>query len=108
MKAQRDKQWLSNSMAWCSNGVDAPNKKGRQKKKKKKFLAGCSLPRYATRTAPHGASRLVQAMSAWSVKTGRAPSRRRRDARVHGYTTTAMHNNEYNPPLLAPLISVAP
>ena len=32
--------------------------------------------------APHGALRLVQAMSAWSVKTRRAPTRHRRDARV--------------------------
>ena len=43
------------------------------------------------RTPPHGASRLVQAMSAWWVKTQRAPSRHSRDARVYGHTTTAMH-----------------
>ena len=30
-------------MAWCSNGVDAPNKKGRQKKKKKKVLSRMQL-----------------------------------------------------------------
>ena len=41
--------------------------------------------------APHGASRLVQAMSAWLVKTRRAPSRHSRDARVYGHMTTAMH-----------------
>ena len=44
-----------------------------------------------TRRTPHGASRLVQAMSTWLVKTRRAPSRHSRDARVYGYTTTAMH-----------------
>ena len=39
------------------------------------------------------ASRLVQAMSdsAWLVKTQRAPFRHRRDARVYGHGTTAMH-----------------
>ena len=47
--------------------------------------------RYATRHRPHGASRLVRAMSAWLVKTRRAPSRHIRDARVYGHTTTAMH-----------------
>ena len=31
------------------------------------------LTLHATRPTPHGASRLVQAMSAWSVKTRRAP-----------------------------------
>ena len=44
------------------------------------------------------ASHLVLAMSAWSVKTRRAPSRRYRDARVYGHTTKAMHDNEYTPP----------
>ena len=34
---------------------------------------------------------LVQAMSAWLVKTRRALSRHGRDARVCGHTTTAMH-----------------
>ena len=57
------------------------------------------LTLHATRrTRPHGASRLVLAMSAWSVKTRRAPSRHRTDARVYGRTTTAMHDNQYNPP----------
>ena len=37
------------------------------------------------------------AMSAWSVKTQRAPSRHCRDARVYGDTTTAMHGNECTP-----------
>ena len=39
----------------------------------------------ATRRTPHGASRLVLAMSAWSVKIRRAPSRHCRDARVHAW-----------------------
>ena len=32
---------------------------------------------------------------AWSVKHRGAPSRRCRDARVYGHTTTAMHGNDY-------------
>ena len=43
------------------------------------------LTLYATCRTPHGASRLVHAMSAWSVKTRRAPSRHCRDARVYGH-----------------------
>ena len=46
---------------------------------------------HATRRKSHRASSLVQAMSAWLVKTRRAPSRHSRDARVYGHTTTAMH-----------------
>ena len=38
---------------------------------------------HVTRRTPHGASRLVHAMSDWSVKTRRAPSRHCRDARVY-------------------------
>ena len=57
------------------------------------------LTLHATRRAPHGASCLVLAMSAWSVKTRRAPSRHCRDASVYGHTPTAMHDIEY-PPLL--------
>ena len=45
-----------------------------------------------------GPSRLVQAMSAWSVKTRRAPSRHSRDARVYGHTTTAIHKLSTPPP----------
>ena len=59
------------------------------------FLTGCSFTLHATRPTPHGASRLVQVLSAWSVKTRRAPSRRCRDAR-------AMHDNEYAPPPAPP------
>ena len=46
---------------------------------------------HATRRTPHGVSRLVQAMSAWLVKTWRNPSRHSMNARVYGHTTTAMH-----------------
>ena len=45
---------------------------------------------HAIRRAPHGASRLVQAMSAWLLQTRSAPSRHGRDARVYGHTNTAM------------------
>ena len=41
---------------------------------------------------------LVQAMSAWSVKTRRAPSRHCTDIRVYGRTTTAMHDMSTPPP----------
>ena len=56
---------------------------------------------HATRRTPHGASRLVQAMSAWLVKTRRTPSRHGRDARVYGHMTTAMHKltTRPHPPL---------
>ena len=53
----------------------------------------------ATCRTPHGASGLVQAMSAWLVKTRRAPSRHSRDARGYGHTTTAMHKLSTPPPL---------
>ena len=56
------------------------------------FLVGCSPPLHATRPTPRGASRLVQAMSFWSVKTPRVPSRHLRDARAYVHTTTAMHD----------------
>ena len=49
------------------------------------------LTLHATRRTSHGASRLLQAMSAWSVKTRGAPSRHLYTGRVHGHTTTAMH-----------------
>ena len=32
------------------------------------------------------------------MKTGHAPSRHCRDARVYGHTATAMHDDEYTPP----------
>ena len=57
------------------------------------------LTLHVTRRTPHGASRLVRAMSAWSVKTRHAPSGHCRDARVYGHTTTAMHEIEYISPI---------
>ena len=53
---------------------------------------------HATRRTPHGALRLVQAMSAWLVNTRSAPSRHGRDARVYGRTTTAKHKLSTPPP----------
>ena len=49
-----------------------------------RLLVGCSSQPtlHATRRTPHRASRLVQAMPAWLVKTRRAPSRHCSDARV--------------------------
>ena len=52
----------------------------------------------------HGASRLVHAMPAWSVKTRRAPSRHCRDARVYDHTTTAMHDDMSMSTLPPPLL----
>ena len=49
----------------------------------------------ATRPTPHDASRLVHAMSAWSVKTRHAPPRRCRDARAYVRTTAATHETKY-------------
>ena len=46
------------------------------------------------------------AMSAWSVKTRRAPSRHCRDARVYDHTTTAMHDVEYTLPPPPPTSSI--
>ena len=41
-------------------------------------------------------------MPAWSVKTRHAPSRQRRDARVYGHRTTAMHEYRVHPPPTPP------
>ena len=60
-------------------------------------LSRVQLTLHATRSTPHGASCLAQAMSAWSVKTRRAPPRHCRDARVYDDTTTGIHGNEYTP-----------
>ena len=57
------------------------------------------LTLHTARRTPHSASHLVQAMSAWSVKTRRAQSPHCRDARVYGHATTAMHDNEYTAPI---------
>ena len=62
------------------------------------ILGRMQLTLHATRRTAHGASRLVQAMSAWLVKTRHAPSRHSRDARVYGHTTTAIHKLSTPPP----------
>ena len=51
----------------------------------KRFFCVKKVALHATRRTPHVASRLVQAVPAWSVKTQRAPSRHCRDARVYGH-----------------------
>ena len=61
-----------------------------QKSALRAVLGRMQFTLHATPT-PHGASRLVQAMSAWLAKTRRAPSRHCRDAMVCGHATTAMH-----------------
>ena len=61
-------------------------------------LSRIQLTLHAARRTPQGASRLVQEISAWSVKTRHAPSRHCRDARGYGHTTTAMNETEYSPP----------
>ena len=48
--------------------------------------------RHATSPTLHSGVRLVQAMSAWSVKTRRTPIRRCWDVRVYGHTTTTVHD----------------
>ena len=57
-----------------------------------------SPPTLLNRRTPHGASRLMQAMSAWLVKIRRGPSRHSRDVRFYGHTTTAMHKLSTPPP----------
>ena len=54
----------------------------------KAVLSRMQLTLHATRPTPHGASRLVQAMPAWWVKTRRAPSRHCRGARAYDLTST--------------------
>ena len=63
-----------------------------------RFLEGCSSP--FMRLAEHltALSRLVQATSAWVVKTRRALSRHSRNARVYRHTTTAMNKLSTPPP----------
>ena len=68
----------------------------------KTILSRKQLTLHATRPTPRGASRLVRAMFAWSVKARRAPSRHCKDARVHGHTTTVKHDMiTPHPPLVA-------
>ena len=62
---------------------------------------------HATRRTPHGASRLVQAMYAWSVKIRHAPSQHCGDKRVYGHTTSAMHEIEYTSPIESPPLPTA-
>ena len=50
----------------------------------------------------HANSQMAQAMSAWAVKTRRAPSRHCRNARVYDCKTTAMHEMTTPPPPEAP------
>ena len=61
-----------------------------------------------TRRTPHGASRLVQAMSAWLVKIRRAPSGivGMRGFNSYGHTTTVMH--EMSTPSPPPTQTLAP
>ena len=61
-------------------------------------LRRMQLTLHAIRRTPSGSSRLVLAMSAWSGKTRRVPSRHCREARVHDHTTTAMRDHEYTRP----------
>ena len=56
------------------------------------------LTLHATRPTTYGASRFVQAMSTWSVKTRRAPFRHCGDGRVYSRTTTVMHGMSTFPP----------
>ena len=46
---------------------------------------------HETRRSPRGASRSVQARSAWSVKTRPPPSQHCRDEKVYDHTTAATH-----------------
>ena len=57
----------------------------------KTVLSRMQLTLHATLPTPHGASRLVQARSAWTGKTRRAPSGHCSDEKVYGNTTTAAH-----------------
>ena len=71
-----------------------------RKSASKAVLSKMQLTLHATRATPRGALHLMQPMSAWSVKTGRAPSRHCRDARVlrsYDYCT-AMHDMSTPPP----------
>ena len=62
-------------------------------------LSRMQLALHATRRTPHGASRLVLAMPAWSVKTRRAPPRHCKDARLYCHTATAIHDmSTHHPP----------
>ena len=62
-------------------------------------LSRMQLTLHANHQTPHSASRLVQSISVWSVKTRHASSWHCRDARVYGHTTTAIHEIEYISPI---------
>ena len=68
---------------------------------------------HATRLTPHDAAPLVHAMSAWSVKTRRAPSRHCRmrgsyHSNSYGHTTTVMREMSTPPPVRLPPPHPAP
>ena len=69
----------------------------------KAILSSVQLTLRATRPTHYGATRLVQVMSAWSVKTRRTPPRHCRDAKIYGHTTTAV-NGTTTPPPPPPLV----
>ena len=62
---------------------------------------------HVTRRAPHGASCLVPAISAWSVKIRSALFRHSRDARVYGLTEYVYVSSGYPPPHPAPFPTVS-
>ena len=78
------------SMPWTVSSI--------QKFASNVVLSRMQLTLHATRRTPRGTSRLVLAMSTWSVKARRPPSRRCGDERVYGHTTTPIDENEYTTP----------
>ena len=64
----------------------------------KRLSVRCSLPFMRPAGQPHGASRLVLAMSAWPVKTRRAFSRHCRYSTVNGQMTSNQQMNTPPPP----------
>ena len=61
-----------------------------EKSASRAFLSRMQRTLHAPRRTPNGASRLVLSISAWSVKTRCAPSRRYRVARVYGHTSVRL------------------
>ena len=66
-------------------------------------LARIQLTLRSTRRTPQGASHLVHAMPAWSLKPQRAPSPHCRDARVYRLEATVIHYIGTPFPLTPPL-----
>ena len=63
---------------------------------------------HATRPTPRGDSHMVQAMSSWSLKSRRSPSRHCMNVRVYGPTDYGHVQSEYTPhlpPIPPPLLS---